>query len=353
MGAFHGLGDLYSDQGKLKEAEEMYQRALAGYEKALGPNHTSTLVTVNNLGNLFSDQGKLKEAEEMYQRALDVGHAERHPRNGTAASHRLRCSLTTIKTSGASLQCSLPLSSTTALAAAIFCTDRAAHWPPDFCHIGNEPSAPLPLVSPSIGDPDWLRPRRQAIPLLCWLMSSRGRASPTGRHEMITAVDLLSWVHSPHEDSGWANSALFDGRSPSARWARLHLKSPSVVQWARSDESIGYFSLYPTETALKADVAPYTLNLTYPLGNSSSTFTFALATNPLGQKRDITGFDDVDGLKIEVVGGTVDPIPQISFCGLLGGSCEAIHNFEFWNITFGMPPDSSDVPQVQFTFEQR
>ena len=25
------------DQGKLKEAEEMYQRALAGYEKALGP----------------------------------------------------------------------------------------------------------------------------------------------------------------------------------------------------------------------------------------------------------------------------------------------------------------------------
>jgi hypothetical protein len=28
---------LYSDQGKLAEAEEMYQRALAGKEKALGP----------------------------------------------------------------------------------------------------------------------------------------------------------------------------------------------------------------------------------------------------------------------------------------------------------------------------
>ena len=48
----------------------MYQRALAGYEKALGPDHTSTLDTVNNLGILYSDQGKLKEAEEMYQRAL-------------------------------------------------------------------------------------------------------------------------------------------------------------------------------------------------------------------------------------------------------------------------------------------
>ncbi|GMG55404.1 unnamed protein product [Aspergillus oryzae var. brunneus] len=68
--AFHGIGILYSDQGKMKEAEEMYQRALAGYEKALGPDHTSTLRTVNNLGILYTDQGKLQEAEEMYQRAL-------------------------------------------------------------------------------------------------------------------------------------------------------------------------------------------------------------------------------------------------------------------------------------------
>ncbi|KAL3495490.1 hypothetical protein BJX62DRAFT_222676 [Aspergillus germanicus] len=71
--ALHGIGRLYSDQGKLKElkeAEAMYQRALAGYKKALGPDHTSTLAIANNLGHLYSDQGKLKEAEEMYQRAL-------------------------------------------------------------------------------------------------------------------------------------------------------------------------------------------------------------------------------------------------------------------------------------------
>ncbi|KAJ6096066.1 hypothetical protein N7486_006812 [Penicillium sp. IBT 16267x] len=71
FGGFHGLGCLYSDQGKLKEAEEMYQRALTGYEKALGPDHISTLDTVNNLGILYRYQGKLKEAEEMYQRALE------------------------------------------------------------------------------------------------------------------------------------------------------------------------------------------------------------------------------------------------------------------------------------------
>jgi hypothetical protein len=37
----------------------MYQRALAGYEKALGPDHTSTLDTVHNLGLLYAVQGSM------------------------------------------------------------------------------------------------------------------------------------------------------------------------------------------------------------------------------------------------------------------------------------------------------
>ncbi len=68
--ACHRLGLLYSDQGKMKEAENMYLRALTGREKAWGPGHTLTLDTVNNLGILYSDQGKMKEAEDMYLRAL-------------------------------------------------------------------------------------------------------------------------------------------------------------------------------------------------------------------------------------------------------------------------------------------
>src|SRR6267378_13072 len=66
----HRLGLLYWKQDKLDEAERMYQRALQGYERAWGPDHTSTLDTVNNVGLLYSDQGKLDEAEKMYQRAL-------------------------------------------------------------------------------------------------------------------------------------------------------------------------------------------------------------------------------------------------------------------------------------------
>ncbi|KAK4182502.1 hypothetical protein QBC35DRAFT_457232 [Podospora australis] len=64
------LGNLYSDQGRLSDAEAMFERALRGYEKALGPEHTSTLTTVHNLGNLYRDQGRLSDAEAMFERAL-------------------------------------------------------------------------------------------------------------------------------------------------------------------------------------------------------------------------------------------------------------------------------------------
>ena len=67
---YYNLGLLFANQGKLVEAEQMFQRALQGYEKAWGPDHTPTLDTVNNLGNLYLNQGKLVKAEQMYQRAL-------------------------------------------------------------------------------------------------------------------------------------------------------------------------------------------------------------------------------------------------------------------------------------------
>ena len=60
------MGNPYAKQGKLIEVGEMSQRALRGFEKAWGPDHTSTLETVNNWGNLFADRGKLVEAGEMY-----------------------------------------------------------------------------------------------------------------------------------------------------------------------------------------------------------------------------------------------------------------------------------------------
>jgi hypothetical protein len=52
LSTVNNLANLYRDQGKPANAEQIYVRALAGYEKALGPDHTLTLDTVNNLGGL-------------------------------------------------------------------------------------------------------------------------------------------------------------------------------------------------------------------------------------------------------------------------------------------------------------
>jgi len=51
----------------------MFQRALQGYEKALGLENVArcqpALITTCNLGKLFATQGHLDEAKEMYSRA--------------------------------------------------------------------------------------------------------------------------------------------------------------------------------------------------------------------------------------------------------------------------------------------
>lgn len=55
--ALHNFGMLYADQGKLDEAEKMYQRALEGRGKALGPelaaSYTPALNTAYNFGPII------------------------------------------------------------------------------------------------------------------------------------------------------------------------------------------------------------------------------------------------------------------------------------------------------------
>jgi uncharacterized protein HemY len=70
LAAIHMLGHLCANQGKLAGAEQMYERVLRGYGEALGPNHTSTLDTVNNLGNLYADQGKTAKVEQVHEQVL-------------------------------------------------------------------------------------------------------------------------------------------------------------------------------------------------------------------------------------------------------------------------------------------
>lgn len=134
--------------------------------------------------------------------------------------------------------------------------------------------------------------------------------------------------------------------------------SPAVVHWHRDattlqDTSVGYLSLHPSEKSMQASVVANSLNLTYPAGNASSIFTFVVSSNPLGSShRDVYGLANIDGINITVgAGSTVNPEPVVAFCGLVGGTCSLIHNFEFWNLTFTMPANSTALPQLNLNIE--
>jgi tetratricopeptide (TPR) repeat protein len=75
LNTINNLGILYQDQGRLADAERMYNRALAGKEKAWGLDHTSTLDTVHKLGLLYLKQGRLVDAERMYNRSVTASRA--------------------------------------------------------------------------------------------------------------------------------------------------------------------------------------------------------------------------------------------------------------------------------------
>jgi tetratricopeptide (TPR) repeat protein len=70
----HCLRILYANQGKLVEAEQMYQQALQSYKKAIGPDLISSYVpalnTTFNLGLLFEHQANIATAKTMFLKAL-------------------------------------------------------------------------------------------------------------------------------------------------------------------------------------------------------------------------------------------------------------------------------------------
>jgi tetratricopeptide (TPR) repeat protein len=64
------LGHIYRDQDKMSEAGQMFQRGLRDCEKALGPDHRLTLEMIHGLGYVYYRQGKWLKAQQMYDRAL-------------------------------------------------------------------------------------------------------------------------------------------------------------------------------------------------------------------------------------------------------------------------------------------
>ncbi|RKK74030.1 hypothetical protein BFJ71_g17327 [Fusarium oxysporum] len=56
--------------GEYTTAEVMNRQALKGFEKILGPEHTSTLDNITDLGLALEGQGKHEEAEVIFWRVL-------------------------------------------------------------------------------------------------------------------------------------------------------------------------------------------------------------------------------------------------------------------------------------------
>ncbi|KAI5460845.1 hypothetical protein BGZ63DRAFT_357733 [Mariannaea sp. PMI_226] len=118
--------------------------------------------------------------------------------------------------------------------------------------------------------------------------------------------------------------------------------NPAVVQWDTGSE-ISFISLYPTEAALQVKVKPWSLELAYPYGNSSSVFSLLVGT--FKENRIISRWDDIPGLRASI-SGNVSPAYILSFAGHYGGDNIPIRDFEFWNFTYSMPAGFVGTPTL-------
>ena len=85
--SLNNLAELYRAQGKYELAEPLYRRALAIWEQQLGPEHPLTAHSLNNLALLYDHQGKYEQAEPLYRRALAIRERQlgpEHPDTQTA-----------------------------------------------------------------------------------------------------------------------------------------------------------------------------------------------------------------------------------------------------------------------------
>ena len=84
------MAELYRNQGRYGEAEPLYKRSLAIYEKLLGAEHSLTATSLNNLAGLYESQGRYVEAEPLYKRSLAITEkvlGSEHPHSGASLNN--------------------------------------------------------------------------------------------------------------------------------------------------------------------------------------------------------------------------------------------------------------------------
>ena len=71
------LSTIYSELARNAEAEATLKRALAAFEKTLGPNHPEVAASLKSLATLYRVQGRADEAEVLSRRAQAIERAGR------------------------------------------------------------------------------------------------------------------------------------------------------------------------------------------------------------------------------------------------------------------------------------
>ena len=70
--SLNNLAALYYDETKYAEAEPLYRRALAIWEKALGQDHPNVATSLENYADLLHKIGRDAEASDMEARAKAI-----------------------------------------------------------------------------------------------------------------------------------------------------------------------------------------------------------------------------------------------------------------------------------------
>jgi CHAT domain-containing protein/tetratricopeptide (TPR) repeat protein len=84
--ALHNLAVLYENQGRFADAEPLFKQSLAIGEKALGPDHPSVGISLIALAELYREQGRYADAEPLYKRALATSEKALGPDHPTVAA---------------------------------------------------------------------------------------------------------------------------------------------------------------------------------------------------------------------------------------------------------------------------
>eukprot|EP00961_Rhodomonas_salina_P029093 392378-Rhodomonas_salina.1 len=70
--SLNGIGNVYLNLGKNKEALEKFEETYRILVKNFGHDHIDVAASLNNIGAVYSDLGKNKEALEKHEESLRI-----------------------------------------------------------------------------------------------------------------------------------------------------------------------------------------------------------------------------------------------------------------------------------------